>query len=228
MVAKVVATTLVALMDAAFWHARWQHNELGFQLEQPHPLLCQCLPPLLQGQQQVLVPLCGKSPDMVYLAQYLTVIGAELSAIACDAFFSEQQLDYQRFQQAGFVHYYSDPIQIWQGDFFQLKPEQLQGCKLVYDRAALIALPMQMRQRYVAKLKALLPAGTQILLLSVEYPLHEKAGPPFSVDYAEVARLFAGDNIELVAELDQTGKGFARRRFATGYLLERAYRITLC
>ena len=215
-------------MDASFWHQRWQNNELGFQLDQPHPLLCQCLPRVLCGQQKVLVPLCGKSPDMVYLAQHLPVVGAELSAIACDDFFAEQQLPYQRHATGSEVCYQSEKINIWQGDFFQLTPAQTVGCQLVYDRAALIALPKQMRQQYVAKLKTLLGQGAELLLISVEYPLHEKAGPPFSVDYAEVCRLFANDKVELLAELDQTGKGFARRRFATGYLLERAYRIRLC
>ncbi len=214
-------------MESEFWHARWQNNELGFQLEHAHPLLCLCFESLLRGQQKVLVPLCGKSPDMRYLAQYVTVVGAELSDIACAAFFAEQQLGYQRQQQADFVCYRSERIQLWQGDFFQLCAAQVAGCTLVYDRAALIALPIQMRQRYVTKLKALLPAGAEILLISLEYPLHEKAGPPFSVDYAEVKRLFAHDRVELLAELEQTGRGFARRRFATGYLLERAYRITL-
>lgn len=214
-------------MDTQFWHARWQHNELGFQLEQPHPLLRHCLPMLLRGQQQVLVPLCGKSPDLVYLAEHLAVVGAELSDIACEAFFAEQQLSCRRQRLSEFVCYHSEHIKLWQGDFFQLSAAQVAGCQLVYDRAALIALPAQMRQRYIAKLKALLPSGTELLLISVEYPRHEKAGPPFCVDYAEVHRLFAGDSIELLAELDQTGKGFARRRFATGYLLERAYHITL-
>lgn len=215
-------------MDASFWHQRWQNNELGFQLEQPHPLLCQCLSQVFCAQQKVLVPLCGKSPDMVYLAQHLPVVGAELSAIACDDFFTEQQLQYQRHANDSMVCYQSEKIAIWQGDFFQLTPAQTDGCDLVYDRAALIALPKHMRQQYVAKLKTLLPSGAELLLITVEYPQHEKAGPPFSVDYAEVRRLFISDKVELLAELDQTGKGFARRRFATGYLLERAYRISLC
>lgn len=108
-----------------------------------------------------------------------------------------------------------------------MSTEQIKGCQLVYDRAALIALPTHMRQCYVTKLKTIMPTGSQLLLISVEYPLHEKSGPPFSLDYAEIKRLFATDSVELLAEIDQTGKGFARRRFATGYLLERAYRITL-
>ena len=214
-------------MEPEFWHSRWQNNELGFQLEKPHALLKQCLPEMLPGKKRGLVPLCGKSPDLAYLAQFLPVVGAELSEIACKDFFLEHQLPHQVAQSAPFRHYYSDKISIWQGDFFQLCNTHLLGCDLVYDRAALIALPRQMRQRYVAKLKSLLAPMAEILLISVEYPQHEKAGPPFSVDYAEVKRLFPEDKIVLLDELNQTGKGFARRRFATGYLLERAYRISL-
>ena len=214
-------------MDQDFWHARWQNNELGFQLEQPHLLLQQCLPEILPAKQRVFVPLCGKSPDLAYLAQYLPVVGAELSEIACDDFFAEQQLQYQLENHASFKYYNSANIHIWQGDFFQLLKAQCADCDLVYDRAALIALPRQMRQRYVSKLKSLLAPGAQILLISVEYPQHEKAGPPFSVDFAEVKRLFPNDKVSILAELDLTGKGFARRRFATGFLLERAYCITL-
>lgn len=105
-------------MEADFWHARWQNNELGFQLERPHPLLCQCLPQLLSGQQKVLVPLCGKSPDMLYLAQQLPVLGAELSDIACNDFFAEHKLSYQRQRLAHHMSYRSERIEILQGDFF--------------------------------------------------------------------------------------------------------------
>jgi len=70
-------------MDASFWHARWQQNELGFQLEAAHPLLQKWLAHVGSGKGPVLVPLCGKSPDIQYLANFSSVVGAELSPIAC-------------------------------------------------------------------------------------------------------------------------------------------------
>lgn len=214
-------------MEAEFWLARWQNNELGFQLDDVHPLLKQCLPQVLGQHKRVFVPLCGKSLDMCYLATFLPVTGVELSKIACDDFFSAYQQPFQQLSVPPFRCYSSERITLWQGDFFALSPAQLEGASLVYDRAALIALPEKMRQQYAAKLRQLLPAGSTILLVSLEYPQHEKQGPPFSVTAAEIGRLFQGADIQLMAELEQTGKGFARRRFATSYLVERAYCIRL-
>jgi thiopurine S-methyltransferase len=226
-VAKTTTAKLAALMDAAFWLARWQRNELGFQLDDTHPLLKQCLLPLLAGHTQVLVPLCGKSPDLWYLSQFLSVVGAELSAIACQDFFAERGLQVKPRQQHAFQCYQFDNIRLWQGDFFALSQAQVAGCQLAYDRAALIALPPDMRQQYAVKLMALLAEGSKILLISVEYPQHEKQGPPFSVSQDEIAALFPAAKIDLLAQQDITNKGFARRRFATSTLVEKAYCVTL-
>ena len=214
-------------MEAEFWHQRWQNNELGFQLDEAHPLLRQYLPAVIAGKHKVFVPLCGKSPDLSYLAHYLPVIGAELSAIACKDFFLEQALPFNVSQQHTFHYYQSGAIDLWQGDFFALTEQHISGCNLIYDRAALIALPLEMRQQYVQKLRQLIPKGGDILLISLEYPQHEKQGPPFSVPDKEIKQLFAGAEITLLGTAELTGKGFARRRFATSSLIETVYRITL-
>ena len=214
-------------MEAEFWHQRWQNNELGFQLDEAHPLLRQHLPAVTSGKKKVFVPLCGKSPDLSYLALHIPVVGAELSAIACEDFFLEQRLPFEVNQQQAFQCYQSKNIRLWQGDFFGLTEQHISGCDLVYDRAALIALPAEMRRQYVQKLRQLIPKGGDILLISLEYPQHEKQGPPFSVPDKEIKQLFAGAEITLLGTAELTGKGFARRRFATSSLLETVYRITL-
>ncbi|HSG53431.1 MAG TPA: thiopurine S-methyltransferase [Rheinheimera sp.] len=214
-------------MEADFWLARWQNNELGFQLEAAHPLLTQCLDAVIGKSTSVFVPLCGKSPDMVFLSQHLSVLGAELSEIACCDFFSEHKLAYKLTEQGQFKRFDGELVSLLQGDFFTLKPEQVAHCQLVYDRAALIALPLAMRQQYSAKLSAIFPAGVRVLLISLEYPQHEKQGPPFAVCYDELLTLFPNARIELLAEMDLTGRGFARRRFETSSLIEKAYCITL-
>ena len=63
----------------------------------------------------------------------------------------------------------------------------------MFDRAALIALPPALRRRYAAELYARLPAGCRGLLITLEYPQHEKSGPPFSVPPEEVHALFDRD-----------------------------------
>lgn len=214
-------------MEADFWLARWQKNELGFQLDEAHPLLVEYLPLFADECHSVFVPLCGKAPDLAYLAKHMSVLGAELSDIACRDFFTEHNRPYTLTKQGCFRLFQGTGISLLQGDFFALTAEQVAHCQLVYDRAALIALPPQMRQRYAMKLRSLLPSGARILLISLEYPQHEKQGPPFAVYYDEVIRLFPEAKVELIAELELTGKGFARRRFETSSLIEKAYRITL-
>lgn len=210
-------------MDAAFWLTRWQNDELGWQLEQPHPLLQQAPAWWLQGGP-VLVPLCGKSPDLHFLAKTAPVVGAELSQRACEDFFAEAGLSPHSEDLPPFRRYQYDNLCLWQGDFFALTAAQVTSCQRIYDRAALIALPARMRQTYVNQLRTLLPQA-QLLLISLEYPPGEKQGPPFSVPDDEVRRLFSDCQIELLQELDLTGQGFARRRFATTVLTERSYLI---
>lgn len=214
-------------MEAGFWHQRWQNNELGFQLDEAHQLLRRHLPDVVTGKNKVFVPLCGKSPDLSYLAHYLPVVGAELSAIACNDFFHEHGLQAEVSQQQAFVCYQSSTITLWQGDFFALTEQHISGCDLIYDRAALIALPEAMRLQYVQKLRQLFPGGAEVLLISLEYPQFEKQGPPFSVAHNEVKTLFAGAEVKLLGIEELTGKGFARRRFATSSLVETVYHITL-
>ncbi len=210
-------------MDAEFWLTRWQNDELGWQLEQPHPLLQQAPACWLNGGP-VLVPLCGKSPDLHFLAKTAAVVGAELSQRACEDFFAEAGMSPHCETFPLFRRYQHADLCLWQGDFFALTAAQVRRCQRIYDRAALIALPVQMRQAYVKQLRTLLPQA-QLLLISLEYPPGEKNGPPFSVPDDEVRQLFGDCQIELLAEQDLTGQGFARRRFTTTVLIERSYLI---
>mgnify|MGYP000400918887 CR=1 FL=1 len=55
-------------MKADFWHDKWNNNEIGFDQDQPNPLLVEHWQALnLEANARVFVPLCGKSIDMVWL-----------------------------------------------------------------------------------------------------------------------------------------------------------------
>src|SRR5690606_18074751 len=71
-------------------------------------------------------------------------------------------------------------------------------CAACYDRAALIALPPELRARYVRHVYGQLPAGCRTLLLTLDYPQEEMDGPPFSAPAAEVRALY-GDRRRLEA-----------------------------
>ncbi len=192
-------------MEHDFWHQRWQDDKLGFHLPEANPLLLQYASRLnLSPGDEVFVPLCGKTLDMVWLReQGYDVVGIELSKIALEAFFKENEVGYRELQAGDFSIYHSLGYTLYGGDFFALNAAALQSCNAVYDRAALVAFPPEMRQRYVQHLKYITPANCPILLITLEYNEGEMDGPPFSLPFEEVVELY-GDtfNIEPLHEDD--------------------------
>lgn len=216
-------------MEIDFWHRRWQKNEIGFHQERINLHLQSFWPSLdIKPPATVFVPLCGKSKDMVWLAeQGFEVLGIELSTIAIEDFFKENKLTPKIETGPLFKRYRSERITLLEGDFFDLQATDLDQVGAVYDRASLIAFPPDMRPRYTRHLCSLLPAGTLTLLISLEYPEHEMNGPPFSVHEGEVQQLFATEmHIEKLRELDvlQENPRFIQRGLSA--LREKVYKLT--
>ncbi len=180
-------------MQPDFWLRRWQNNQIGFHAAATNPYLQTYWPALgVPVGAQVLVPLCGKSLDLVWLAgQGLRVLGVELVEQAVENFFREHDLQPQIRQHGVFRIYQAGNLELWCGDIFALTADDLQGCTALYDRAALIALPPPMREAYAQHLTQLLPSGCRGLLVSLDYEQSHMDGPPFSVPDADVQRLLA-------------------------------------
>ncbi len=179
--------------DRKFWHDKWQSGQIGFHLEDTNAALVEYWPRLdIDGDCQVLVPLCGKSLDMVWLhAQGHEILGVELSSMAAKAFYEENKIAYKTGSSEAFQNYASQGYSILVGDIFDLAKSETVNIKAVYDRAALIALPPEMQQQYVAHLRDILPSGTQILLITLEYDPSELDGPPFSIPPTRIQTLFS-------------------------------------
>jgi thiopurine S-methyltransferase len=182
-------------MDPDFWQQRWREGRIGFHQERVTPLLEQYWATLaLPRGSRVFVPLAGKSLDMPWLvSQGHRVLGVELSRIAIEQFFEEHSLRPTMHESRYGTHFVADGIELICGDAFGLDADALAGCTGVYDRAALIALPREMREPYVCALLARLPPGCRGLLVTLDYPQHEKSGPPFAVDADEVQALYGRD-----------------------------------
>ena len=180
------------MMDADFWQQRWRDGQIGFHQDRVTPLLEKHWDALeVPTGSTVFVPLAGKSLDMDWLAtRGHHVIGIELSELAVQQFFAERDLAPTISTSSLGQHYTSGAVELICGDAFALDVAALADCAAVYDRAALIALPPAMRRRYADELYARLPADCRGLLVTLDYPQHEKTGPPFSVDDAEVHALF--------------------------------------
>jgi len=217
-------------MEATFWQRRWQEGRIGFHQDRVTPLLEQYWTGLgLPQGSRVFVPLAGKSLDMPWLAaQGYRVLGVELSRIAVERFFEEHALQPAKHESRYGTHYIAGGIELVLGDVFGLDGEALSGCAGVYDRAALIALPPDMRMRYARESYARLPRGCRGLLVTLEYPRDEKSGPPFSVDADEVQALYHHDwRIERLERRDilATQPGFVAegvtRLHTSAYRLDR-------
>ena len=180
-------------MKQKFWQDKWQANEIGFHQDVAHPLLVKYLSALnLEKDSRVFVPLCGKSRDMICVReQGYEVIGLELSELAVESFFSENDMLANSSESSGFNHFKARNIEILCGDFFSLTQNLLGNISAVFDRAALIALPKEMRIAYVKKMQTLLMPGTQILFISLEYEQGLISSPPHTVLETEVTELYS-------------------------------------
>ncbi|HEY3299578.1 MAG TPA: thiopurine S-methyltransferase [Methylophilaceae bacterium] len=177
-------------MQHDFWHQKWQKNEIGFHLPAANPLLVKHFSALqLEQGARVFLPLCGKSLDIAWLlTQGYKIAGAELSEIAIEDLFNSLNLTPTIVQLGvlGEIKHYSAPnIDIFVGDIFKLTPTMLGSVDAVYDRAALVALPLAMRKMYSAQIMAITQYAPQ-LLVCFEYDQSQMDGPPFCVNADEV------------------------------------------
>jgi thiopurine S-methyltransferase len=215
-------------MEPKFWHERWARNQIGFHLPEVNPYLLRHWSSLgLANGAQVLVPLCGKSLDLVWLAsQGYRVLGVELSERAVEEFFNEQGLTPKISQRGLFKVFQAGSIELWCGDFFALEAGAVADCSGLYDRAALIALPPLMREQYSAHLNRTVAQGTRGLLITLDYDQVQKAGPPFAVSDEEVQLLLGSDwSLKVLEQQDILGESWKFVQDGVTELVERAYTL---
>ena len=182
-------------MDPKFWHERWSRGEIGFHQHDFNAYMQDFTERLeLRPGAHLFVPLCGKSLDMLWLLrQGYRVTGVEISLQAVEDFFSENGLTARVSSIPGGQLFQADGLNLYCADFFTTGFNGMASIDAVYDRAALVALPPDMRKAYAPRLVGLLEPGVRILLVTLEYPEDEMRGPPFAVTLDQVLR-FVVDN----------------------------------
>lgn len=175
-----------------FWTELWNEGRTSFHRDEVNPDLIKYWPELNLGPNaSVLVPLCGKTLDMVwFIQQGIKVIGIELSEYAVQQFADENQLVLKQKNIGSIKQYFNEQISIWVADIFKLTPSLITPVDAIYDRAALIALPYKLRPIYVDTCLNWLKPGGGILLKTMSYNQEEMQGPPFSVHDEEVTELY--------------------------------------
>ncbi len=188
-------------MEIDFWLQRWDNDEIGFHQQTINPYLTyfygQKGPAVEQRDKfKVFVPLCGKSKDMLWLSQNgYKVLGVECSDRAVKDFFEENALNYRSARKDEYALYQANDqtsvIEILHGDFFALQQSDMDDITDIFDRASLIALPVELREKYAKKMAELQKPGTRSLLVTLTYNQSEMNGPPFSVSEEDVNKLYS-------------------------------------
>jgi thiopurine S-methyltransferase len=174
-------------MEHNFWLDRWQTNQIGFHLSDANPLLVKHFKALaLPAGSRIFIPLCGKTLDITWLlSQGYRVVGAELVEMAIVQLFNELGVPPNITTVGELKRYSAHNIDIFVGDIFNITADMLGAVDATYDRAALVALPSEMRVRYTTHLKTITQHAPE-LLITFEYDQALVQGPPFSVNAAEV------------------------------------------
>lgn len=178
-------------MKKEFWHDRWESNNIAFHEPTANPLLVKYLPLLqLPKAARVFLPLCGKTLDIAWLlSQGYSVIGAELSELAISQLFAELGVTPEINKLGKITHYRAANIDMFVGDIFDTTQPLIGTVDAVYDRAALVALPKEMRRAYVDHVTKITQNAPQ-LLICYHYDQNLTEGPPFSIPDEEVFELF--------------------------------------
>lgn len=190
-------------MNPEFWQTRWQEKRIGFNQSEVNPLLMKCFSHLnVPAGGRVFVPLCGKSIDMAWLtAQGYNVVGIELVETAVQEFFTEQNIVptvYQHADNPTIKSYQGQlagrTITLWVADIFALTAEDIGFVDAIYDKAALIALPANMRVKYSEQVRQLSDTADKEfapqLLITLNYDQSKKNGPPFSISSEQIQQYY--------------------------------------
>lgn len=182
-------------MDREFWINKWDDNQIGFHQSEYNPHLTEYLPSFLNTQMNkpiVFVPLCGKTKDIMYLAQTCEqVIGVELSEKACMDFFIENSLQFQLEEiENGTKIFRALNIEIICGDIFELDKKYYKDCDLIFDRASLVALPTELREKLYQLYLEMIQNGSTLFTIVFEYDQQMMQGPPFAILPSEIKDKF--------------------------------------
>ncbi len=211
-------------MEPNFWHQRWRDNRIGFHAKAPNSLLEKNFDKLsLATGSRVFLPLCGKTLDIAwFLSRGFRIVGNELSELAVGQLFEELGVDPEITRLGALTRYSAPEIDIYVGDIFELTAAILGPVDVVYDRAALVALPVEMRSRYAAHIPEITKLTRQFLVC-FEYDQKQMEGPPFSIEPQMVAQLYSGIYQTTLIEREVMVDGFQGKFPATeaAWLLEK-------
>jgi thiopurine S-methyltransferase len=217
-------------METQYWMDSWERGGrcTSFHRSGVHPYVAEHCPPDFLAGKRVLVPLCGKTLDLLWFRAHAAhVVGVELCPLAVEQFFAENGVPFRREGD----RFEAERLTILVRDILTLDPREVGTFDLVYDCAALVALPHDTRFEYVAKLEELTRPGSIQLVATLEYDsdLAEEAEwwatPPFSVSPSDIDGYYrARWRIERRASVARPDHDMVRR-FGIASMVEHAFML---
>ena len=211
-------------MEKYFWEESWDEGgyKTSFHKRDVHPYILKHLPPNKLLNKRVLVPLCGKSADLIYFRDCAAhVIGVEFIKKAVNQFFEEQELPYEKVGNT----FFADKLTIINSDFFKVSVDEIGHIDFIYDRDCLVALPPQLRAKYLEKIDELLPFGSQQFINTLEY-YPTKLEPPFSIQPKEVMDYFESSHTIEHVECQNVENHGLKRAWKLDYVKEHGFIAT--
>ncbi len=197
-----------------YWERRWATNQTGWHRQNFNDLLTKHWPNInAPVKGKVLIPLCGKSLDMLWFADIgYNVTGIELAPTAIKEFFADNDMIPECIDRGNYNEFSSGSFTILNGNVLDFKPGLIMA-DAWYDRAAMIALPPQQREKYIRQIAQQTKSGAVGLLITYTYPQNEMTGPPFSLEDKDVRILFSHgfevEQLERIELEDEKGRGLS-------------------
>jgi thiopurine S-methyltransferase len=196
------------------WQHRWHTRAIGWHLSDPvHYYLHKHFATVTAHQSRrpvrVLVPLCGATNDMYWLAAVhgCSVVGVEYTQQAIVKFFKTCNIAYEQYVCADRPVYCAAAstgldIRIIQSDMYDVPALLLPmaSVECIWDRASFVAIDVSDRQKYTDVLCTALRPNGCVLISVVDYDPTTYPGPPHNVSAATIQHHFG--NIGSVTKLD--------------------------
>ena len=213
-------------MQPEFWRESWELGGTKTSFHRPdiHPFVRAYTPDYFLREQRVLVPLCGKDNALIWFRDRAAhVVGIELVSKAIEQFFQEHNLSYRKTADG---RYEAEGITIFNRNIFEMTPAEIGRVDLVYDRAALVALPEDLRQLYRQKIDEFMHIGSKCLLITLEFQPYLGATPPFSITPEEVQSYYSDRYIIDHVEKQEQPEHRMVQKFNLDFLKEHGFFLT--
>ncbi|KAM9099254.1 thiopurine S-methyltransferase isoform X2 [Sarcophilus harrisii] len=185
-----------------YWQQKWEMHNIGFHQEHGN-----------------------KFSDLGH-----SVVGVEISELAIQEFFTEQNLSYleesvEGISEAKVFKSSSGNITLYCCNIFDLPRANIGRFDRIWDRGALVAINPGDRECYAKLMLSLMEKDFQYLLATLSYDPTKYSGPPFYVSDCEVKHLFDSTcNIQCLEKVDALEE--RHKKWGIDYFIEILYLIT--